>query len=276
MVALLGRGPTLQSPTRLGYGIDRSHPLARGLVFFPMFGVGGHPQDILNGYAPTASGAGLKIGPAGGSFASGSSNNGWFEWSGNWVGALLSSRTELSFAVRFTQRGSTLNIQGSMMSICAANGSGYNILGNTNTRYGGYINGSGTGWTFSALNSLVNGGTYTFVFSGGATNSRAMAFYETAMIEDVSLAALGTLNASLFRIRVGDERGTATGGTATGSFSPLGEVHYAAIWNRRLSNPEMLALGLNPFAFVRNGTSQLVPPSSPASLLRGWGIPLAA
>lgn len=248
--------------------INWSHPLARGLKFFPVFG-GGMPFCVVNHCAPTAIGTGLKIGPQGGSFAAGTSNNGWFEWSQSWVGSAFSSKTEVTIAILFKAFGT--NNQGSYISLANSSNTAYTILGNAGTP--GWWPNSGSNINITtAVSPFQVGSTYLWVGTGNAAGCRATIWANSGIVGDSgTTAALGTLNASLSRIRIGDERGASTGAAATGSFSPLGEVFYAAAWDRSVTLSEMADLARNPYAFTLHDG---IPVSDFSSLpFIGWGIP---
>lgn len=270
MVALLRR--TLATiPPRSSVEIDWSHPLTLGLKFFPVF-KGGMPVCAVNRCAPSAVGAGLKIGPNGGSFAAGTSNNGWFEWSQSWVSQAFASKTEVTVAVIFRATGT--NTQGAYLSLGNATNTAYTILGNNNP-LGWWPNSGGSSAITAAVAPFQVGRSYLWIGTGNSAACRATIWSDGGLVGDSgSTAALGTLNASLARIRVGDERGTGTGANATGSYSPLGEVHYAAAWNRSFALSEMAQLASAPYAFLQQ--SRTVTALSARSPFRGWGIQLAA
>tara|TARA_R110000868_G_scaffold84437_1_gene238067 strand:- start:17 stop:838 length:822 start_codon:yes stop_codon:yes gene_type:complete len=273
MVALL-RQNLATIPPRSSVELNWTHPLARGLKFFPLFAQAGHGFDLVNRIGPTTLGTGQRVGPLGGTMGTSSTSNAFAEWSGTWVTSQFASGTELSLAVMFTPRAA-LNLQGVYLNLCNAAGSNFNILGNStlSSVIGMWI--QNTNYAITGFSTMAISRTYMIVYSGGATSSRVMAFSaEGGIIADRSLPALGTLAADLSRIRIGNERGSSTGGAPVGSFSPLGETHYTAIWNRRLSNDEMVELGSEPYAFLLQ--QHVAAPSSPRSPFRGWGIQLAA
>lgn len=275
MVALLRRNLSTEAP-RNARVIDRNHELARGLGFFPMFGIGGSPVDLVNGIAPSAMGSTTVHGPRGGLYnhAAGTGTR-WLEWSNPLITAAFAGRTEMSYGIRYTV-GPSFVLLSSFMSICEAAGGGYNILGNSNGggKVGGYNN--LTNWSFPSLTSLPVGGTFTFLFSGGAGSSVATMYSEAGgLVDTVALGALGTLSATLSRIRLGNERGSSAGGAPAGiGAAAVGEITWAAAWNRRLSNTEMQDIADQPFQLLQQ--RRTVSAFSPRSPFRGWGIQLAA
>lgn len=262
-----------QPLTSAGSGLatlNRNHDLARGLAFYPWFGNGGPGVDLVSGTGPTSTAGNIGIGSRRGVFNPTTATLSWQEWSYTWVTQLLASKTEISLMVRYTARSDTDNKQGAFVGVCAANGSGYCLIqGDTVSGYGVYPNG-GSPVYYNTIGNMQNGVTYTLFYSGGATNSRLMAFSGAGIIADRSVAALGTLSASLSRIRVAGERGTSAGGAgAVGAYANPGEVHAVAIWNRRLAVTEMVALSQNPYAFVtRKGRSSVAAFSTAGR----WGI----
>jgi hypothetical protein len=170
-------------------------------------------------------------------------------------------------AIMFTLRD-TFNIQAAYLNLCNATSSNFNILGNSTlgSVVGLWI--QNTNYAITGFSTMATGRTYMIVYSGGPTSSRVMALSsEGGQIADVSMPALGTLASDLVRIRIGNERGASTGGAATGSFSPVGETHYTALWNRRLSNTEMIQLGSEPYAMLQQ--RRIFAPS--LKPFRGWG-----
>jgi hypothetical protein len=252
---------------------NSSHPSVVGLGFLCWFGNGGPGIDLVSGTLPTTVTQNVGVGSRKGLFNPSSTNLSWQEWSYSWVTDRFASRSELSMMVRFTQRTSTENKQGAFLNLCNANGGGYNLIQGVPTAYGVYING-GSQVNYSGLTAMRENVTYTLFVAAGSTNSRIMAFANGGIASDVSTAALTTTSASLSRIRIAGERGSAAGGapSSSGGFSPVGEVHLAAIWNRRLSIQEMVTIANAPLSLVR---TQMTALPQPVGLgFRGWGFAL--
>lgn len=248
--------------------INWSNPSSHKLVFFPWFN-GGPPVDLVNGYRPTTVSGTIGIGEHKGIFNTSSTGGNWIEWSGTWVTGLLASKTEMTMMLRFTQRTTTANVQGSFMSLCEAAGGGYNIIGNSSTAPSFWIN-AGSAVVYTGLTTYADASVYTFFVSGGADATRGLAFQNGGLAANVSTAAIST-SANVSRIRIGQERGTSAGGAPNGGgFANIGEVHYAAIWQRRLSVPEMFQLAEQPYSLVR----QQRPLRASTIFFRGWGQPI--
>ena len=248
--------------------INWSNPSSHKLVFFPWFN-GGPPVDLVNGYHPTTVSGTVGIGEHKGIFNTSTTGGNWAEWSGTWITGLLASKTEMTMMVRFTQRTTTANVQGSFMSLCQAAGDGYHIIGNISP-LGFYING-GSAVSYTGLTTYADASVYTLFISGGADATRGLAFQNGALVSNVSTVAMAT-SATVSRIRIGQERGTSAGGAPNGGgYANIGEVHYAAIWQRRLSVSEMFQLAEQPYSLVR----QQKPLKASTIFFRGWGRPLA-
>lgn len=251
--------------------INWAEPSTQGLGFFAWFGNGGPAIDLVNGLGPTTVSGVSGIGFHKGIFNATSTSTNWQEWSGSWITSRFASKTQLTMMASFTQLTTTANIQGSLMSLCDANGAGYNILGNNGGTVGFWING-GSATSYTGVTTYPASFTHTLCFAGGADATRGLAFQNGAIRANVTAAAIST-SANLSRIRVGQERGTSAGGAPNGGgFACIGELNFAAIWTRRLSVSELTQLANDPYKLVTMSTTSNS--SLQQSLFRGWGIPV--
>jgi hypothetical protein len=273
MLATYSKAP---SANRLGpVTLNRNHPLSNGLGFYAWFGHGGPGIDLVSGLGPSTVTGNVGVGGNKGIFNPSSTNLSWQEWSNSHITSMFASKTELSWMVRFTKLNSTQNTNSVFFSLCTATGTAYNLIQGDATAYGFYINGGASRIAYTGLTSFVSGTVYTLFVSAGATNSRGMAFAGNAIVSDVSTTALGTSSATLSRIRLCGERGTSAGGAPSGiaGFSPIGELHLAATWNRRLAIEEMVYLAQNPYSMVSYSNIKSMQFDS-LRQFRGWGIPI--
>lgn len=248
--------------------INWSNPQTAQLFFLPWFN-GGAPVDLVTRRYPTTVSGTIGIGEHLGIFNTTTTGANWVEWSGSWISTLTpGSNNGWTMMVRFTQRGTTPNIQGSLMSTCVANGTSYTIIGNNAASpafwCGNLVN------SYTGLTTYTDASTYTFFVSNLMTGTATgVAFRDGVVVSNIAGKTITATAPS--RIRIGQERGTAAGGAPNGGgFANIGEITMAAIWKRSLTVGDMTRIAENPYGLIK----QQQPMRSEKLFFRGWGVPL--